>query len=62
MAHVMQPNLRLMLFFVYLVIESFKKILMRHLAMGSFIVYLTNIISNTMIKIADCMELKVVKS
>ena len=34
---------------------------MRRLAMGSIVVYRTTIIPNTLDKVANCMELKVVK-
>ncbi len=61
MLHVMLPNLRLVLFFVRPIIESFKKVLMGRLAMGSIVVYRTTIIPNTLNKVADCMELRVVK-
>ena len=61
MAYVMLPNLRVVLFFVCSVVESFKKVFMRHLAMGSIVVYRTTIIPNTLDKVANCMELRVVK-
>ena len=61
MPHVMLPNLQLVLFFVCSVVKSFKKILMRRLAMGSIVVYYTTIIPNRVNKVVDCMELKVVK-
>ena len=62
MAYIILPNLRVILFFVCPIIESFKKILMRRLAMGSIVVYHTIIIPNTLDKEANCIELKVVKS
>ena len=61
MPHVMLPNLQLVLFFVCSVVESFKKVLMRRLAMGSIVVYCTTIIPNKLNKVADCMKLRVVK-
>ena len=61
MLYVMPPNLQYVLFLVRLVIESFKKVLMRCLAIGSIIVYRTTIIPNTLNIVADCMELRVVK-
>ena len=61
MLHVMLPNVRLVLFFVCFVIESFKKVLMRRLAMGSIVVYRITIIPNRLSKVADCIELRIVK-
>ena len=61
MPHVLPPNLQLILFLVRLVVESFKKVLMHCLAIGSIIVYRTTIIANTLNIVADCMELRVVK-
>ena len=57
----MLPNLQLVLFFVYLIIESFKKILMCRFAMDSIVIDCTTVISNTLNKVADCMELRVVE-
>ena len=62
MPHVMLPNLQLVFFFVCFIIKNFKKALMRHLAMGSIVVYSTTIISNILNKMVDCMELRVVES
>ena len=61
MAWVILPNLRLVLFFVCLVMESFKKVLMHRLPMGDIVVYRTTIISNTRNKVVDYIELRVVK-
>ncbi len=61
MTHIMLPNLRLVLFFIRPIIESFKKVLMGRLAMGSIIVYHTTIILNLLNTVADCMKLRVVK-
>ena len=61
MAHVMLPNLQVVLFFVCPIVESFKKLLMRCLPMGSIVVYCTIIILNIVNKMANCMELRVVK-
>ena len=61
MAYVMLPNLQVVLFFVCPVVESFKKVFMRRLAMGSIVVYRTTIIPNTLDKVANCMEFRVVK-
>ncbi len=61
MSYVILPNLRLVLFFVRFIVESFKKVLMSRLAIGSIVVYRTTIIPNTLNKVVDCMELRVVK-
>ena len=61
MSHVMLPNVRFVLFFVCPIVESFKKILMRRLVIRSIVVYRTTIIPNALNKVADCMELGVVK-
>ena len=62
MPHVILPNLQLILFFIYFVIKSFKKVFICCLAIGSIIVYHTIIISNILNKVADCIELKVVEA
>ncbi len=62
MAYVMLLNLRIILFFVYLIVERFKKMFIHLLAMGSMIVYCTNIILNILSKVANYIELRVVKS
>lgn len=54
-------NLRLIIFFVHLIVEGFKQVLMCCLTMGSIVVYHTITISNTLNKVADCIELRVVK-
>ena len=61
MPHVMLPNFRFVFFFVCLMIESFKKVLICHLAMGSIVVFCTIIILNKLNNVVDCMEFKVVK-
>ncbi len=61
MAYVMLSNLRIVLLFVYPIVERFKKVFIRRLAIGSIVVYRTTIIPNTLNKVADCMELRVVK-
>ena len=61
MPHVILPNLRLLLFFTRPVVESFKKIFIYRPAMGSIVVYHTTIIVNILNKVANCMELRVVK-
>ena len=62
MTHIMLPNLQVIHFFVCLVIERFKKILLCRLAIASIIVYFTIIIPNILNKIVDYIKLKVVKS
>ena len=61
MPYIMLPNLQLVHFFVCSVVKSFKKVFMRRLTMGSIIVYYTTKIPNTLNKVADCLELGVVK-
>ena len=61
MAYIIFLNLQVVLFSVCLVVENFKKVFMRRLAIGSIVVYRTIIISNTLDKAANCIELKVVK-
>ena len=61
MSYVILPNLHLVLFLVCPIIESFKKLLMRRLAMGSIVVYYTTIILNTLNKATNCMKVRVVK-
>ena len=57
----MLPNLRLVFFFVCPISKNFKVVLIHRLGIGSIIVYYTTIIPNTPNKVADCMELRVVK-
>ena len=57
----MLPDLQVILFFVCLVVKSFKKVLMRCLAISSIVVYCTIIIPNILNKVVDYMELKVIK-
>ena len=52
----MMLNLQLVFFFVCLVVESFKKIFIRHLVMCNIVVYYTTIIPNIANKMTDCME------
>lgn len=58
----MLPNLRLVLFIVYLIITNFKKILIRNLVISNIIVYYTTIILNIMNKVTDYIKLRVAKS
>ncbi len=62
MAYVMLLNLRIILFFIYSVIERFKKVFIHRFTMGSIVVYRTTIIANTLNEVANCMKLRVVKS
>ena len=57
----MLPDLRLILIFVYSIIESFQNILIRCLIIGSIVIYYIIIILNILSKIADCIELRVVE-
>ena len=61
MAYVILSNLQVVLFFVYLIIEGFKKVFMYHFAMGNIIVYRTTIISNIFNKVANYIEPRIVK-
>ena len=61
MTYIILSNLRVILLFVCPIIECFKKIFMRRFAIGSIVVYHITIILNTLNKMANCMELRVVK-
>ena len=61
MAYVILPNLRVVLFFICCITESFTKIFIRYLTMSSIVVYHITIIPNILDKVANCMELRVVK-
>lgn len=62
MVHIILPNLLVELFFVYLIVESFKKISIYYLTIRYIIVYCTTIISNILNKLANYIESTVVKS
>ena len=62
MAYVILSNLQVVLLFICLIIERFKKVFMHHLAIGGIVVYRTTIIPNTLNKIVNYIELRVVKS
>lgn len=62
MPHVMLPNLQIVFFFICSFVESFKKVFMRYLVIGSIVIYYTTIIPNIPNKMADCIELRIVKS
>ena len=59
--HSMLLNLQFVFFFVCLVVESFKKVLMRHLGIRSIEIYYTTIISNIVKKLVNYIEFRVVK-
>ena len=61
MTYIMLLNLQVILFFVCPIIKRFKKVFMYRLAMDNIVVYCTTIIPNTLNKVANCMEFKVVK-
>lgn len=57
----MLPNLLLVLIFVYLIAESFKKVLIYCLAISNIVVYHITIISNILNKMVNYMKLRVIK-
>ena len=61
MAYIILSNLQFVLFFVYFYLESFKKIFICDFSISNIIVSYTNIIPNTLDKVADYMEFRVVK-
>ena len=61
MAYIILPNLKIVLFFVCFVVENLKKVFMHRLVIGSIVVYYTTIIPNILGKVANCIELRVVK-
>ena len=62
MACIILSNLQVVFLFVYLIVECFKKVFIRYLTMGSIVVNCITIIPNTLNKMANCIELRVVKS
>ncbi len=62
MTYIMLPDLQVILFFVYPIVESFEKIFIHRLTVDCIIIYRTTIIPNALDKVANCMEFKVVKS
>ena len=60
MAYVILLNLQVILFFIHLIVKHFKKKFICHFAMDNIVVYHTIIIPNTLNKVANCIELKVV--
>ena len=61
MIYIILPNLRLVPFFIYSIIKSFKIVFMHHLAINSIVIYHTTIILNILNKVADYIELRIVK-
>ena len=61
MAYDILSNLQVIFLFFYLIIASFKKILNCHLIMSSILVYHTTVILNTLNKMVNCIELRVIK-
>ena len=61
MLYVMLSNLQVILLLACLIIERFQKVFMRRFAMSSIVVYHTTIIPNISNKVANGMELRVVK-
>lgn len=57
----MLPNLLLRFFFIYLIIESYKKVFIRHFVISSIVIYCTIIIPNIPNKIVNCREFSIVK-
>ena len=62
MTYIMLSNLQFVFFFVFPIIETFKKVLMHHLIISSIVVYHTTLISNILNKMADYIKLRIVKS
>ena len=61
MAYIMLVNLQVVLFFVCPIVENFKKVFICRLTMSNIVVYRTTIIPNTLNKVANCIEVRVVK-
>lgn len=59
--YAMLLNLQVVLFFVHLVVKIFKKVLRCRLVIGRNVVYCITIIANILKKVADCIELRIVK-
>ena len=62
MVYFILPNLQLVFFYIYLLIERFKKIYMLCLIINNIIVYRTIIIINILNKVVDCIKFGVVKN
>lgn len=61
MPYIILPNLQLVIFFVCLVIERFKKVFICRFAIGSIVVYYTTIFSHILNKVAKRIKLRIVK-
>lgn len=62
MMQIIIPNLQLVFFFVYSMIENFKKVFIYYLTIGNIMIYHTTTISNILNKITDYVKFRVVKS
>lgn len=61
MVYIMLPNLQVVFLLVCPVVERFNKVYMRRFVIGSIVVHRITIISNILKKVANCMEIRVVK-
>ena len=61
MMYVILLNLQVVLLFIYLIVEHFKKVFKRRFAIGNIVVYRTIIISNTLNKVFNTIKLSIVK-
>ncbi len=55
-------DLQVILFFIYLIVESFEKVFMYYLIVGCLIIYHITIISNALNKIANCVKFRVIET
>ena len=62
MTYIMLSNLQIVFFFVFPIVERFKKVFMHRFVIGSIVVYRTIIIPNTLKKVVNYIKLRVVKS
>ena len=62
MAYVMLLDLQVVFFFICLIVESFKEVLRRYLAVGYIIIYHTTIIPSVLDKMASSIEPRIVES
>ncbi len=62
MTYVILLDLRVVLFFVCFIIESFEKVFIHSLIMGYVILYHITKISNILDKVANCIEFRIVES
>ncbi len=61
MTYVMMPELQVVLFFSYPIVESLDKIFRRYFAMDCVIIYRITIIANILDKVVNCMEFMIVE-